>query len=172
MKYLKRYTITGIFFVLITGSLAHFLYDWSGMNHFVGFFAPVSESVWEHMKLLFFPMLLYAVFMILKFRKKYPCITAAFCLGISVGTVLIPLFYYAYTSVLGKNLFLLDISTFILSTLAAFWLSYRLTLSCKLKSCTFLPCIFLCILFVCFLIFTYHPPDAVLFQDPTVSKTG
>lgn len=58
-KCLKTYTIIGVFFVLAAGSLAHFLYDWTGSNAIAGLFVPVNESVWEHMKLLFFPMLLY-----------------------------------------------------------------------------------------------------------------
>ena len=79
MKLLKRYTMIGIVFVLITGSLAHFVYDWSGKNHIVGLFTPINESVWEHMKLLFFPMLIYSLVMLLRYRKKYSCISSALC---------------------------------------------------------------------------------------------
>ena len=165
MKHLKRYTFIGIFFVLIIGTLAHFLYDWTGNNHIVGFFTPINESIWEHMKLLFFPMLIYSCIMILKFHRKYSCITSALGFGILMGALLIPLFYYAYTSILGKNVFILDISMFILSTIIAFWLSYKLTLSCRLESYTSLLCILMCILFVCFLVFTYHPPDTTIFQE-------
>ena len=127
MKHLKRYTIIGIFFVLITGTLAHFLYDWTGSNHIVGLFTPINESIWEHMKLLFFPMLIYSLIMILKFHRKYPCITSALSFGIFVGTLLIPIFFYAYTSMIGGNIFILDIGTFILSIIIAFRLSYKLT---------------------------------------------
>lgn len=171
MKHLKRYTIIGIIFALITGTLAHFLYDWTGNNHIVGLFTPINESIWEHMKLLFSPMLLYSLIMILKFHRKYSCITSALCFGILIGVFLIPLFYYVYTSILDKNIFILDISTFILSIVIAFWLSYKLTLSCRLESYTSLLCILVCILFVCFLVFTYHPPDTIIFQDPTIAKT-
>lgn len=55
MNHLKRDTIIGILFVLITGSVSHFLYDWTGKNPVVGLFTPANESIWEHMKLLFFP---------------------------------------------------------------------------------------------------------------------
>lgn len=168
MNDLKRYTIIGIIFVLIVGTLAHFLYDWTGNNHIVGLFTPINESIWEHMKLLFLPMLIYALIMILKFHKKYSCIASALSFGILVGTLLIPVFYYAYTYILGKNIFILDICIFILSIVAAFWLSYKLTLSCKLESYTFLLCILVCILYICFLIFTYHTPNAAIFQDPTI----
>ena len=172
MKHLKRYTIIGIIFVLTTGTLAHFLYDWIENNHIVGLFTPINESIWEHMKLLFFPMLLYSPIMILKFHRKYSCITSALCFGILIGAFLIPLFYYVYTSILRRNVFVLDISTFILSIVIAFWLSYKLTLSCRLESYTTLLCIMVCILFVCFLVFTYQPPNAAIFQDPTNYTTS
>lgn len=170
MKHLKHYTIIGIIFVIIAGTLAHFLYDWTGNNPIVGLFTPINESVWEHMKLLFFPMLLYSLIMILKFHRKYSCITSALCFGILVGAFLIPLFYYTYTFILNKNVFILDIGTFIASIVIAFWLSYKLTLSCRLESYTSLLCIMVCLLFACFLAFTYRPPNITIFQDPTISK--
>lgn len=170
MSQLKFFTIIGAIFVLITGTLAHFLYHWSGNNTTVGLFAPINESIWEHMKLLFFPMLLYSVVMVVKFKEKYPCIAPSLCFGILAGTLLIPVFYYAYTYILGRNLFILDISIFILSVLIAFWLSYKLTLSCKLTPYAFLLYGLLCIFFVSFLVFTYYPPELELFEDQAVSK--
>ncbi len=168
MKHLKRYAIIGIIFVLITGTLAHFLYDWSGNNYIVGLFTPINESIWEHMKLLFFPMLIYSFFIIFKFKKTYSCITSSLFFGIIIGTLLIPIFFYAYTSILGKDTFILDIGTFILSIIIAFWLSYKLTLSCKLETYTLLLCGLICILFISFMIFTYNPPETRIFKDPTV----
>ncbi len=70
MKRLKYFTMGGILFVLITGSLAHFLYDWSGNNLIIGLFSPVSESIWEHMKLIFFPMLIYSLSVIPGLRSE------------------------------------------------------------------------------------------------------
>lgn len=166
MKQLKCYTILGIFFVLILGTLSHFLYDWSGNHAIVGLFTPVNESVWEHMKLVFFPMLLYSLIMIFQCRRTYPCITSALCCGIVVGTLLVPALYYAYTFILGKNSFILDIGIFILSVLIAFGLSYRLTLCCIQGIYMFLPCFLVCILFTCFMLFTCHPPAAQIFENP------
>lgn len=163
MKKLKQYTIIGIFFALIIGTLAHFLYDWTGHNHIVGFFTPINESVWEHIKMLFFPMLLYSLFIIFKFKKIYPCITSSFCIGILTGILLIPILFYAYTFIFGKDILILDIGTFILSIVIAFWLSYKLTLSCRLKPYTFLLCCIICLIFICFVSFTYYPPKASLF---------
>lgn len=170
MKHLKSYTIIGIIFVLITGTLAHFLYDWSGNNYIVGFFTPINESIWEHMKLIFFPMLIYSLFIIFKFKETYPCITSSLYFGILTGTLLIPILFYAYISVLGKDIFILDIGIFILSIIIAFLLSYKLTLSCRLEPYTFLLCFLVCILFICFILFTYQPPSARIFENPTISQ--
>lgn len=166
MKHFKTYTIIGIIFVLITGTIAHFLYDWSGNNYIVGLFTPINESIWEHMKLIFFPMLIYSLLIIFKFKDTYSCITSSLCFGILAGTLLIPLFFYAYTSVLGKDVYILDIGIFILSIILAFWLSYKLTLSCRLEPYTFLLCFYVCVLFVCFILFTNHHPSAKIFEDP------
>lgn len=166
MKSLKHYTIAGIFFVLITGTFAHFLYEWSGDNAIVGLFTPVNESIWEHMKLLFFPMLIYAAFMFFRLKDEYPCIASSLCSGLLTGTLLIPILFYTYTGLLGKDLFILDIGIFIVSTLCAFLVSYRLALSCKGKPQTIFLCVLTGIFLIAFLLFTYHPPELFLFAEP------
>lgn len=167
MKNLKHYTVIGTFFVLITGTLAHFIYDWSGNNTLIGLFTPINESIWEHMKLVFFPMLLYAFFMIFRLRKDHPCIISSLSAGILAGTLLIPLLFYAYTGILGKDCFVLDIGTFIVSVLCAFFLSYRLTLSCKAKPYTVFLCVLTGILFFSFIRFTYYSPAFDIFAGPS-----
>lgn len=167
-KLVKYQAVAGFFFVLLLGALSHFLYDWTGQNPVAGLFVPVSESVWEHMKLVFFPMLLYAAGILLTAKKNRPCTAASLCLGILLGTLLIPVLYYAYTGILGKNVFALDLAVFAVSTLSAFLLFYLLAASCWLRRC-FLPCTAVCILLLCFLFFTYHPPEAELFRDPEAS---
>ncbi len=166
MQPIKKFTVIGTIFVLLTGTLAHFVYEWSGNNYIVGLFTPVNESVWEHMKLVFFPMLLYGLFMIYRIKEDCPCITSALCMGILTGTLLVPILFYAYTGILGKDIFILDIGTFIVSVLTAFLIFYKLTVSCKLESHTFFLCVLVCVLFVCFLAFTYYPPDAGIFKVP------
>ena len=162
---LKSTTIIGIVFVLVLGTISHFVYDWSGQNTLVGFLVPVSESTWEHMKLLFFPMLLYALYMNQGLKQEYPCITSALCCGILAGTFLIPVFFYTYSGILGKNVMALDIATFIASVLCAFRIVYRLTLSGRFRAVTFPLMITVILLLLCFVLFTYLPPAIGLFQS-------
>lgn len=168
MNPLKRFTLIGIVFVLVTGSLAHFVYDWSSQNFIIGFFFPVSESTWEHMKLVFFPMLLYDLFMYSRLKEDYPCLASTLPAGILSGTFLIPVLFYTYSGILGKNYMVLDIATFVIAALFAFMRIYRLTLSCKGNSFLFLLQAAVIVTFVCFLLFTYLPPELGLFVSPVM----
>lgn len=103
-------TIAGILCVSILGTILHFTYRWSGRNPLIGLIAPVNESVWEHMKLLFFPMLLFGLWNLKGVTDA--CRISAFHAGLLMGTLLIPVLFYAYTSVLGRNFLVLDIALF------------------------------------------------------------
>lgn len=166
MNTLKKYTIAGFIFVIIIGSIWHFVYEWSGNNFFLGFFFPIKESTWEHMKLCFFPMLLYSFYMNRKLKADYPCVTSALAFGILLSTFLVPIFFYTYTGILGKDVLFLDISTFVISILLAFISIYINTLSCKFAPYTSLLKTLVLITAICFFVFTYYPPELGIFIPP------
>lgn len=168
MNKLKLYTIIGIIFVIITGSTSHSVYEWSGNNFILGFFFPVSESTWEHMKLLFFPMLLYSFYMNAKLEADYPCVTSSLFFGLLFGTFLIPVFFYTYSGILGKNVLPLDIATFVFSVIFAFVAVYRLSLSCKANAYASLLKFLVMAVAVCFFIFTLYPPGIGIFENPSL----
>ena len=100
MKRLKIFTAVGGAAVLVLGTAAHFFYEWSGENFLIGMIAPVNESTWEHMKLAFFPMLLFAAAAQIFLGKAYPgAASAALCAAL-LSTVLIPVLFYTYVGVL------------------------------------------------------------------------
>ena len=53
------------------GTIAHFLYDWTGGSILVSPFSGVNESTCEHMKLMFFSMLLLTGILMPKWRETY-----------------------------------------------------------------------------------------------------
>ena len=164
-KLLKRYVIAGIFFVLTTGTLAHFVYGWTKQNMIAGLFSPINESVWEHMKLVFFPMLLFSGIMLWKNKKYLPCLLPSLCAGILAGTAAVPVLFYAYFYLLGQDVLILDLATFLLSVLLAFFIFYSSARSCQLRPYAFCLCILTITIFVCFLLFTYHPPSLGIFTE-------
>ena len=91
-------------FALVTfgGTILHFLYDWTGGSILVAPFSEVNEPTWEHMKLLFWPLFLFALVQRLFFwdHENYWCVKLA---EILLGLVLIPVLFYTYNGVFGKS---------------------------------------------------------------------
>ena len=48
------FVLVSLVVILGLSGLQHFIYDWLP-NPFFALFAPISESVWEHLKIVFFP---------------------------------------------------------------------------------------------------------------------
>lgn len=160
------YIITGIIFVSVTGTVLHFAYEMSGYHYAAGLFAPVNESTWEHMKLIFFPMLVFSLFSQLPLKAKYPCIGAAMSAGILTGTALIPIIFYTYSGVLGFNTLCLDIATFFISVIIAFFVVYKVALKCEKTKLSSLLGIIVFAMIVMFFVFSYYPPKIGLFAVP------
>lgn len=165
-KKLKIYCIAGFLFVSILGTAAHFFYEWTGNNFLIGLFTPVNESTWEHIKLLYFPMVIYSFFLWMKLGEEYPCLSSALPGGILLGCFLIPVLFYTYSGILGTNITFVDIAIFFISTAAAFFAVYKLTLSCKAGSARIILLLAAAVLGILFMLFTVNPPDLGLFRVP------
>ncbi len=164
MRKLKTNLIAGFVFVSILGSLAHFFYQWSGENSLVGLFTPVNESTWEHMKLLFFPALLYLPIASHFLKDEYPNIENALACGIVLGTLFIPTFFYTYSGILGFQVIPLDIASFFLAVAVLFGTAYKLS-SQNTQPRNICP-LLLIVLAFCLLFFTYTPPALGIFKEP------
>lgn len=152
-------------FVAITGTLLHFVYDWSGQNPVVGLIAPVNESTWEHLKLLFFPMLVYSLWEYVQLKDEYPCILSASALGILAGLLLIPTLFYTYSGIIGRNFTVIDILIFFIAVVVAFLVQYSYASS---KNClkNSKAAWLLVVLMVAFFLFTGFPPSLGIFVSP------
>ena len=61
MKRVKNFQIVSIIFVWIAGTLLHFTHDWFPDSVVFSIISAVNESTWEHLKLVFFPMLFMTI---------------------------------------------------------------------------------------------------------------
>ena len=123
---LKKATWCCIFSTLLLGCLWHFLYEWTGRSSLVGLFAPVNESVWEHTKLLVFPMLLTLAAEHFFLRKKYRNLITAGIFALLPGIVVMPLLFYAYYFFTQKSYLWADITIFLACVLVSFGTQYFL----------------------------------------------
>ena len=168
-KKLKIVQIVVIILAIVFGTLLHFTYEWSGENRIVGLFSATSESVWEHLKLVFYPMLILAIVEYFVVKKEANNYIEAKSLGIFLAIAFIIVFYYTYTGIIGKTFFIIDILTFIISIILGEWVSYKLMIR-KSESTTLSKILSSAIIFyflISFILFTYNPPNINLFKDPT-----
>ena len=104
MKKIINWQIAGFAFTVIIGTAFHFLFIWTNESIVAAFVSPVNESIWEHIKLLFFPMFAYALFEYSFWGKQYARFWCIKLKGILTGMALIPTLYYTYTGIIGESL--------------------------------------------------------------------
>ncbi len=154
-------------------SLLHFVYDWSGGLRFTALLASVNESVWEHIKILLWPYLLwsFAVYYIL--RPDSRRLIAARTAGAYTIAVLTICFFYIYTGILGRNVAWVDISAAALWLLAGEIVSLRiLNGRWATREYYLISVAALVLLVVMLLCFTVSPPRLGLFADPATGLYG
>jgi hypothetical protein len=70
--------------IFLPGSILHFAYDWSGGWRPVAPVGAVNESVWEHLKIAYWPALLSGLVEWRMLKLRYPGFWAARSLGLLV----------------------------------------------------------------------------------------
>lgn len=151
--------------ISVLGVLLHFTYEWSNQNPVVGLFSAVNESTWEHLKLLFFPMLLLTISELLFMRSKLPDnYLQARTLGILCGMLFIITAFYTFWGVIGKAVEFINIAIYFLGVIVALLCENRLY-NRPAKINRSISAFILILLTLAFFVFTYHAPDIGLFYD-------
>ncbi len=162
------YCVVGFLFVSIAGSMFHFTYQWTHCNWFVGFFVAVNESVFEHVKILIFPIFLFWFVDCLCFGDVMGHV-AGVTVAIYSGTAFLVVVYLAVFLIFNFEQLWFDILLFCVSALVAqiagWCLANRLSHSDYFFFGLVAPAAMLAV--VCFLIFTDIPPHVpLIFEDP------
>lgn len=180
-------------FISILGVLLHFTYEWSGDNPAVGLFSAVNESTWEHLKLIFFPMLLLTMIEFLwSHIQEKPLpenYLPARTIGILSGMAFIVVVFYTLNGVLGRNYEFLNIALYFAGVIYALRTENKLhykasfvtptnsnsngkptqtTVNAPLCINDYVAMTILALLSVAFFAFTKYPPALGIFADPTI----
>lgn len=170
---ISLWQVAGFIFTSVLGTFLHFLFDLTGGNVVAALFSAVNESIWEHMKLLYYPMVLFAVIEYRSWGREEPrfwCIKLA---GTALGLLLIPTIYYLYTGILGINADWFNVTIFFIAAAAAFRMETKLferNGACMLRSGTALA--ILLGIAVVFTFLTFYPPRIPFFRDPVTGTYG
>ena len=152
-KKLLKYDIIGFIFVSIIGTLAHFVYELTNKSVIAALFCPINESPWEHLKLIFFPYLIWTVIQAVIMKGTKNLLPAKF-IGVFVG--------------MAATL------SFFIGVFIAFLIDYLLIKSEKMqgKGVNITAIILFIIMSAIFILFTFAPPLIPLFKDPITSSYG
>ena len=166
---MKLWRWIGFGVVTLGGTILHFLYDWTGGSIWFAPFSGVNESVWEHMKLLFWPLFLFALVQRLFFQRQENFWSVKLW-GTLLGLLLIPVLFYTWNGAFGKSPDWVNIAIFYISAGAVFlferWAIKNLRRSSRLAFAV------LCLIGVLFVVFTFAPPRLPLFQNPVTGVYG
>lgn len=164
--------IIGFAFVSLGGTLLHYVYQWTGRSPVAAVFSGINESTWEHMKLLFFPLLLYALWehTLFPHRQDFWCVKL---IGTLTGLLLIPMLYYTANGAFGKTPDWVNIGIFFVAAALVFllegWLFSLQAIPCKHP---WIPILLLTGIALLFAVFTFSPPEIPLFRDPLTGGYG
>lgn len=169
----KLFEIIGVFIILLIGTVWHNLYPSTGDNFLVGMFAPVNESMWEHWKIGYWPILIYALIeypFIKDYVNNFVFAKAMSILALDIvtfgGTAL-------YEIIIGPSDFKVHIIMYILGIIAAQIVSYlimtRTEQSPKLNLIGWIVLILHGLLLIAF---TFNPPRYDYFKDPFTGTYG
>ncbi len=173
MTSLVRWQWFGFVFTSIVGTLLHFIYALFGKSIILAPFSAVNESTWEHMKILFVPMFIFAIIESKYLKGYYENFWSSKLIGILIGLVLMPVIFYTYTGVFGKSIDFINIAIFFICAAAAYFietvlLKNKATLSLSPK----VSFAFICVIAAAFIVATFIQPDIPLFIDSSTGKSG
>ncbi len=167
------YEIVGMVFIILLGCALHFTYALSRRNPVVGVFSAVNESIWEHLKMAFWPSVLYLI-------AEYALLSNFGCnfffskiAGTLITIIIIPTIFYSYTTLTKRNILAIDICTFVVAVVVGQLSSFTLL------TYEVLPQIFdifgfvvTVLLAAVFAVFTFYPPHLPIFKDSVTGKYG
>ena len=168
----KKFIILNIFLTFIMGFFVHGIYGW--FPSVVTSIFPINESLFEHMKLIFWSPILSVLLLLLYFKHRNISFNNIF-FGLAVNIFFnIIIFYLIYLPVYhayGSNLVLTLIIYFITIILSNY-LYYLIINMNNNNKLNFLSIIFLVITNFILIYFTYHPLKIDFFKDPTNNDYG
>lgn len=166
MNKLKTNIVIFSLLAMIFGTLFHFTYSWFKGPVFY-LISATDESVFSHLKLIFWPMLFLGVIEYFVYGKKYQKFLYSKIIAITIAMLVIVNVYYTVLGATGKNFAFINIPLFFVAVGLAYYYTYKSLLNPKKVSliAQIISYAWLCVLLFSFVFFTYHPLNISLFME-------
>ena len=147
------------------GVLLHFLFKWFP-GPVTALISPVRESIWEHVKLVYFPLLAVSLYM---GRGGSGLGRAPWLLSLTVACVVTPCLGYVYHVILRGEAVLVDLILYFFMLALGLLLPQALWPLCTRPETEKAAWVFTALLGALIVWFTFFPPDTALFAELTGS---
>ena len=168
----KKFCILNVILTFLVGFLVHYLYQW--IPNVITTIFPVNESLFEHMKLIYYSPIISSIILYLWFKKKNYLINN-YVFGLIVSTVFnIIIFYLVYLPLyyeFGQSMLVTLIIYFITICLSnyLYYLIIEINNSKKLNRISL---VMIIVIGGILTYFTYHPLKIDFFKDPESKVYG
>ena len=155
------------------GFLWHFLFEITSKVGFIGIFAPVNESTWEHLKVLYFPFVISMILEYFLYGKEAYNFFSSKLIGITAGMLFTIAGFYTAVGAFGINNMAVNIGIYTGALVMTYLVSYfRMLKTPRLAGGGYesLAIVILAVYLIFFAIFTYFPPRIPLFRDPMTMR--
>lgn len=162
---LKKIKIINVVFLFLLSFLWHFVYDWFPNNIFALFFS-VNESIWEHMKIIYYCLFMGSILEFVLCKKNNIKINN-FYIEAMVKSILGVIFYLIifvpFYLWLGESM-LISISLMLITYIFMEYIGYKI-LTGEEMNINILPVIIIVLGCIMFVILTFYPLHNFLFFD-------
>ena len=167
-----KWELFGFFFIGIVGAALHFTHELSDYSDTVAFFSATNESTWEHLKIVFWPGLLFALIEYTYIKDEINNYFVAKVTTLILMPFVIVAGWYAYAPAIGRSIFPLDLLLFYVAVAAGQIVSYKILTAQPLGQRLYVSAwaVFIT-LFIAFSSFTYFPPRMFLFEHLDLNDT-
>ena len=170
---MRKIKIIGVFVIFALSFVSHFMYKWLPNSIFSILF-PVNESIWEHMKLLATPVLIFSIFEYIIYRKKnisFNNFLLSYGISIILGIIIYLILYLPIHYIFGHSLLIagliLFITFIIMQVISYYIMNYR-----EIKYSNVIGLGIIIILYIVFGYLTYNPIEIDLFYDDEKNVYG
>lgn len=163
--------------IIVVGSLLHFAFEWFGYWEPSAIIFPVNESVWEHLKMYFWPGLLFALFQ-WRFTR---CISNNYWLAklaaLIISPILTTIVFQSFMTYIAKGEFHYSEMSIVVQSYICVFLSQMV--SCRIQTMPqfkekySMQVLFgYLLLILVFSTLTYYPPKIFIFEHQHHLLTG
>ncbi len=163
---MKKIKIVGVFISFILAIIFHFIYGWVP-NSIISVIAPVNESIWEHMKLIVTPSIIFSIFEYFIYKKKdieFNNFILSYAISSILGIIVYLLLYIPLNDIFGHKAYI-AISLLFLILIFVQIVSYYIINRKNIKHSSDVGILLILIIYFAFGYLTYHPPKINLFYD-------